>query len=272
MDLEQLRQILNKLSPNEEAVNKLINLLGTFFSEKEVLLKLEGKEELAKGLIAFVSKHKDLPVLLDYINSRIKDKQISKTIKTITRVIKHIFGALEKYDNNTARVFQQRLAQLIMALTKELETVHKRRTLLPVKEYCVEASSYFRKQRDTSKIFDSKDIIERIERIKKLATAGKVPCIPQAAEPRCYGGAPNHLNSIVIGSARRLVFYIHPDETGNTIRLCAYIDAKTHNDAINTLHERPGNIYWLIIRRRINRLYFKDFKRINPETLEDLWN
>lgn len=84
MDLEQLRQIFNKLLPNEkETANKLTTLLGTFFSEKEDLLKLE-KEQYAPAFVTFADKHNNLLVLLDYIDNRIKDRQIgfiSKNLK-----------------------------------------------------------------------------------------------------------------------------------------------------------------------------------------------
>lgn len=271
MDLEQLRQILNKVLPNEkEAVNNLIALLETFFSEKEDLLKLEEKEQFAQAWAIFANKHKDLPILLDHIDNRIKDRQVSKLFKNITGVIKYIFGALEKYDMNAAHVFQQRLVQLIEEVISNLEMVHDRRTPPSQKAYFVEASGYFREQRDKSNVFDIGSVHTGIGKIERAAIAGLIPRKPQPKGMHCYGSTPNHLNSVLIGSDRRLVFYIHPNETGTVIRLCAYIDAKTHNDAVNAIHERPGNIYWLIINHRINKLYFSDFKRIDLKTLEDL--
>lgn len=257
MDLEQLKDVLKLLLPKEkETIDKLIISLKIFFSKENIAIKIDNLKEL--------------PVLLDYLNKKIKDKEITKIIKNIKTNIKKLITALGKQEMDNVTIFQQELIQLIEKLTDNLNIVYSRRTPSAEKKYIIEASSYFRKQKDKSKVFDRGSAVTGIGKIKDYADAGLIPRKPQATEPHCYGGAPNHLNSVVMGKAGRLVFYMHPDESSNIIRLCAYIDAKTHNDAVNAVQERLGNIYWLINKHKINRLYFKEFKKINPENLKDI--
>ena len=270
MNLDELKNVLLALLPDEEKkINKLITDLGTFFAEKEDILG-KSKEEFVTALNAFKEKHQDLPVLLDFINAKLNDKTIKKIIKKIKDTIKKIITALQKRNDKNVLFFQQALAKLIEELTTNLVALNIRKTPPPEKEYIFEASSAFRKQMDKSNVFDPAIVRKCILKIENYARAGQVTRVPpESEEPHCYGGAPNHLNSAIWHRDKRLVFYMHPDEAGDIIRLCAYIDPKTHNDAVNAVQERPGNIYWLIIKHKIYRAYFTDFRRINKETLED---
>jgi hypothetical protein len=271
MNLEELKNALLALLPDEEEkINKLITDLGTFFAEKEDLLK-KNKEEFVAALEAFKKKHESIPALLDYFNAQLNEKAIKKIIKKIKDKIKGILTALQKRNAKNVLFFQQALAKIIdEELTTNLVALNTRRNPPAEKEFIFEASSRFRNQRDNSKVFDPAIVCKCIKKIENYARAGQVTRVPsESGEPHCYGSAPNHLNSVIWHRDKRLVFYMHPDEAGDIIRLCVYIDPKTHNDAVNAVQERPGNIYWLIIKHKIDRTYFEDFRRINKETLED---
>ncbi len=276
MDLNQLLRRLVLFSKTDEdryIINQFILALDNFLKKKDSLIASlkEGKSVENNLAILIEMTVEPLNTNIDYINFLVKDKEVNKIIREIKNIIKNIIKKLAKKNLADVNAMEITLEKAIKKLTENLNIVNTRRTSLSAeKEYIIEASSYFRKQRDKSKIFDRESAVRGIGRIKDYAEAGQIPRKPQATEPHCYGGAPNHLNSVILRKAGRLVFYMYPNESSNIIRLCAYIDAKTHNDAVNAVQERPGNIYWLIIKHKINRLYFTEFKKINQETLEDL--
>ncbi|MBW3002495.1 hypothetical protein KY338_05045 [Candidatus Woesearchaeota archaeon] len=177
--------------------------------------------------------------------------------------------------------FFQALEIGVRDLVDNLEVLYNRRRPAPGRQYRIEASSYFRDQKNAYFGNGFKSVCIGLDKIKGFADGGQIPRTPQAGEPHCYGRAPNHLNSVVLGSDKRLVFYMYPDDNGTVIRLCAFIDSGTHNtalDALNSGQQRPGNLYWCIITKlpnhKIDRTFFEDFREIEIDeankTLKDL--
>ena len=211
--------------------------------------------------------------------SKIFQKQIKANITNIGLQLLNISANPSKNPKTNLENIQayfQALEAAIPQLLDNLEVLYQRRSPPAAIPCRIEASDYFRSQNEVYSGNDFRSVKIGLDKIQGFAFANQIPNRPQAAEPHCYGGAPNHLNGVVM-SDKRLIFYMYPDDNGNVIRLCAFIESATHNqawEANRTGKERPGNLYWCIItddrKHKIYRNFFEDFKEIDPETLQEL--
>ncbi len=241
----------------------MIENLKNFFSDKEVLDVLKNDADYEKELESFIKRSSELPNNLDNLNiflkeENIKDKKIFNIINETKVNIVNFLLVLEKNETSEI-VLQQNIIDKIKELNSILYDVSERRKKEIEKEFIVYASNDFRSQRDKGELEDKNAIIMSIRRIKNYVQAGLTTT---QKEPHHYGGG---LYGKVIGNARRLIFY--EKERGKEAVICVYIDAKTHNDAVN---KNVNNIYRKIINKEITKNNFPNYKRINPETLEDL--
>ena len=225
--------------------------------------------------------------IINQTDSAVRDPAISKIFQKQIKVnITNIGVQLLNINANPSKnpktnleniqVYFQALETAIPQLLNNLEVLYQRRNPPAARQYRIEASDYFRSQKEIYSGNEFRSVQIGLDKIKGFAFANQIPNRIQAAEPHCYGKAPNHLNGVVM-SDKRLIFYMYPDDTENVIRLCAFIDSTTHNrawDANKSGKERPSNLYWCIMtdnqKHKIQRDFFEDFKEIDGKTLQEL--
>ena len=301
INLQQLKDFLISLLKKDEegyVVANCITALDTFLDHKNLLLQLAEREQwpyfekqyehvsdrIIKPLSQLLSQSKKI------FSSYKELKSMFIDIDTLVKVIDNCLKKLPKEEDKgkllkDIETKQAQLLSILEKLTKEAKKIWERRTPLEIqvvnctiimkkgavvlKQYTVEASSDFRAQRDH---LEKTSVTNAILRTIVPAVHDRVlPKKPSKTHPiRHYGLSPNHLNSVSLGGAPRLVFYIHPnDDEGTIIRLCWYVSENEHNTAVSTKKKLRENKYWLIFNQQIDRTAFSEFSRIDPETLED---
>jgi len=212
----------------------------------ELIEKTEGLEEITDAFL------NELP--MPPIRSKIED--IKKIIKTIIVVLK---DKKVKETEQLQNVLKIKLDEFLAELEKICATMMQPQA---VKFYgCNKAVTgpCFIEQRDKGKLEDKDAVVDAIEAIKDFVMAGLKPT---QKEPRFYGGG---LYGKVIGDVKRIIFY--EKEHRKEIVLCVYIDAKTHNDAVN---KNVNNTYRKIISNEITKENYFSHREIDPDTLEDI--
>lgn len=127
----------------------------------------------------------------------------------------------------------------------------------------IEISSYMAKQWQHGEVPEH-DFQVAVRKVTNFVQNGNTPAVPSHAEPHCYGGAPNHLNGVVIGGQQRLVYYIDESGNGPVVRLCCWITHGEHHDAFSRL--RHQNMYRRIITNdravKVTRKDFDGFQKL----------
>lgn len=128
-------------------------------------------------------------------------------------------------------------------------------------EIPIGVSSYLEKQIRHGEV-PKKDMSLAVKKIRHFVELNNIPSIPWHAEPHCYGGAPYHLNGVVVGKKERLIFFVEEDPIP-VVKLCCWISSASHHDAFS--HLRHQNIYRRILSKDpSSKITRKDFGGFVP--------
>lgn len=125
----------------------------------------------------------------------------------------------------------------------------------------IEISSHMANQMRHGEV-PSRELEIALKKAVNFVMNGNTPSTPWHGEPHCYGGAPEHLNGVVVGGQQRMIYYLEDKRDQNmpasTIRICCWISPSCHHDAF--LRLRHQNLYRRIISNdRSIKMTRKDF-------------
>ena len=270
--IEKIKEILRLIRDRSEekrkekrsrAFNWFIFLIENFNNKlNEIMARHKNKLSFEREYAELIEKTEGLEEITDAFLSELPMPPIRSKTEDIKKSIKKIIAFLKDNKLEEAEQAQYVLNTKINELLAELEKIcAAMMQSQAVKFYgCDKAvtGSCFIEQRDAEELENKAAITYALGRIGDYVKAGLKTT---QKEPRYYGRG---LYGKVIGDVKRLIFY--EKERGKEIVLCVYIDAKTHNDAVN---KNINNTYRKIISNEITKENYLNHREIDPDTLED---
>ncbi len=270
-NIEKIKEILRLIRDRSEekrkekrsrAFNWLMFLIEDFNNKlNEITVRNKNKLSFEREYAELIEKIKDLEKITDAFLSELPMPLIRSKIEDIKKSIKMILVFLKDKKVEETEQLQNVLKVKLDELLTELKIYAAMMQPQTVKFYgCDQAliGPCIIEQRDAEELENKAAITHAIGRIGDYVKAGLKTT---QKEPSYYGRG---LYGKVIGDVKRLIFY--EKERGKEIVLCVYIDAKTHNDAVN---KKINNTYRKIISNEITKENYLNHREIDPDTLED---